>query len=363
MSEPLIEQESPFGNIVAVAEDDGRAVYFYLHYPEREEDDPAGPPMKVCWVRNRLPSPAARDDESLEQGLPPLMPAAFCKSPAAGPPLENDNLSVVWFEEADAAALLEGDEILAAIPAWGGEEGFCGYARDCIGQGEFAWELGDDNDIHERVRRAGEFWSLWDDDGFWEKWRGERIAALEAVLGPHAKYYAIDGGEFPPKALLRFDLPDRFVLATVGLALFCQPSVERHYDDPSPYRRVELGASLDRRCSPDEVKAFGAFLSAVSQHPWKGFTFLASGHTVDCRSTPRSCGGSQFPAALLSDQLPGVPRPALPAFRDDPVNLLWMYPVTAAERALAMHEGTDRLLNRLARAGHDGVIRARKPVA
>ncbi len=361
MSETLIEQASPFGNIVAVAEDDGRVVYFYLHYTQRDDD--TRPPMKACWVRNRLPAPAKFDPAAMRDGLPPLLSAAHCKSRSAGPPLKADSLSVVWLEECDAAALIEGAEILAVIPSWGGEGDFCGYARDCLGEGEQAWELGADNIMHERVRRAQEFWSLWDDEDFWSRWRDERIAAIEAVLGPHTKYYAIDGGEFPPKAMLRFDLPDRFVLITVGLSLFCLPNVERHYEDPSPYRRIELAAALDRQCSAEELNRFASYISGQSKFPWSRFTWLGSGHTMPCDSTPQSCGGHKFPTTLLAAHLAGLKPIVLPPFRGDPTNVLWFYPITEAERKLAMDEGTTRMLERLRMTGCDGVIRPRKTVA
>ncbi len=362
MSEPLIEQSSPFGNIVAVAEDDGRVVYFYLHYVERSDDDESGPPMKACWVRNRLPAPAEVDREAMEQDRAPLLPASYCKSRSAGPPLDREALSVVWFEEADAAALLEGDDLLAVIPAWGGEGGFYGYARDCVGESPYAWALSADNEMHERVRRAQQFWSLWEDDNFWGRWRDERIAAIEAVLGPHAKYYAIDDDRFPPKAMLRFDLPDRFVLITVGVSLMCLPNVERYFDDPSPYRRIELAAALDLRCTAAELDRFGGYLSAQAKYPWSQFTPLGSGHTMPCDSTPTSCGGKRFPAALLAHSLPGLKRLDLPDFRGDPTNVLWFYPITDAERSLAMEKGTERLLELLFVAGSDGVIRARKSI-
>ena len=362
MSESLVEDVSPFGNIMAVVEDDERVVYFYLHYTEREDDDDSGPAMKACWVRNRLPAPAKLDLAAMKEGCPPLMPAAHCRSPAACPPLKGDALRVIWFEEADSAALLEHDEILAIIPAWSGEGGFAGYARDCVGEGEFAWEIGAENVMHERVRQAKEFWSLWDDEEFWGNWRDERMAAIEAVLGPHAKYYAIDGDEFPPKAMLRFDLPDRFVLITVGVSLFCLPKVERHFDDPSPYRRIELAAALDPKCSAKELDRFADYLSAQAKFPWSKFTWLGAGHTMPCDSTPKSCGGKEFPAAVLARELPGIKPIALPAFRGDPINLLWFYPISAAERSLAIEKGSQRLFELLSIAGHDGVIRPRKSV-
>src|SRR5436309_9496379 len=106
MSQNLIEEMSPFGNIVAYAQDDGRTVYFYLFF--RDADEGSQEQFRTCWVRNRERAPSEFNREAMIQGHPPLMPARFCRSPAAGSPLDGNALKIVWFEEADAAALLEG---------------------------------------------------------------------------------------------------------------------------------------------------------------------------------------------------------------------------------------------------------------
>ena len=356
----LLEEPSPLGNIVAVVEDDDRVIYFYLHFPDTPEDDPGR--MKVCWVRNRLPAPRDLDESAMERGQPPLMPAAHCVHPGAGQPLDPDSLRVVWFEECDGAALLERDQPLAIIPSWSGQGDFSGYSRDCVGDGPFAWELDSENVLHERIRAAEEFWRLWDDEDFWSQWRDERIAAMESVLGPHAKYYAIDGDEFPPRALLRFDLPDTFVFITVGMSLFPQPLVERYYDDPSPYRRIELAAAVDGRCPEADAEELGSYISAEAGFPWQQFTWIGEGHTMNCASTPRSCGGDAFGAVLFSTKLPKTPRIALPPFRGDPLNVLWMLPISQAEREFAQRHESEALLQRLAGTGCDFVIRKRSPL-
>jgi hypothetical protein len=361
MSGILLEQPSPLGNIVAVVEDDDRVVYFYLHFPEMAEDDPQR--MKVCWVRNRVPAPAGLDKAVMERGQPPLMPAAHCVDRAEGDPLDPESLRVVWFEECDGAALLENNEILAVIPSWSGLGDFSGYSRDCVGEGPFAWEMGSDNVIHERIRAADEFWDLWDDENFWSSWRDERIAAIESVLGPHARYYAIDGGEFPPRAMLRFDLPDSFVLLTLGTSLFCQPGVDRYFEDPSPHRRFELAAAVDRTCSDAELTRLGEYISGQAGYPWSRFAPLGHGHTMPCDSTPASCDPQRFNFVLFFQSLPHTPRLALPAFRGDRTNVLWMMPISQRERQLAMDAGSAELEQRLAKAGSTFVIRARKELA
>ena len=83
---------------------------------------------------------------------------------------------------------------------------------------------------------------------------------------------------------------------------------------------------------------------------------------MSCSSTPRSCGGEAFSAVLLSAKLPKTPRISLPPFRGDPLNVLWILPISQAERDFAQKHKSDALLHRLARAGCDFVIRKRAPL-
>src|SRR5262245_29618764 len=151
----LLEEVSPLSNVQAIVEQDGRTIYFYLW---------GGPEsafgVRSCWVRNLEAAPASLDVHSMrEQGTPPLLPRQNCTHPDGAPMLSAGDLRVVWFEEGDAAALLSRTEVLAVIPSWSGEKGFAGYARDCVGESPVCWELTRDNVLHERIRRAEEFWA------------------------------------------------------------------------------------------------------------------------------------------------------------------------------------------------------------
>jgi hypothetical protein len=358
MAQILLEEMSPFGNIVAYVEDDDRVIYLYLHFRDIPEDDPQR--MKTCWIRNRLRAPKQLDQAAMERGEAPLMPAAHCVHPGPGQPLDPQSLRVVWFEECDACALLEWDKPLAIVPSWSGFGGFSGYARECLGQGPFAWELDADNAMHQRTKAADDFWKLWNDAEFWQEWRDQRIAEIEAVLGPHAKYYAIDGDEFPPRAMLRFDHPDHYVLITVGVSLFCLPKVEQNYDDPSPYRRIELAAAVDRKCPVAELSRFGQYISGQARYPWTHFSPLGHGHTMPCDSSPTAFDGKRFNYVLLSHTLPDTPELRLGYFRRDPINVLWMLPISQRERELAVKTSSGELERRLASAGVTVLIRARR---
>ncbi len=356
----LLEEVSPNGNVTAVVEEDGRSAYFYLNFHDAE---PGPGRVKACWVRNLATAPAELDVDAMRDGNPPMLPAPPCRHPEGLPPPSPGDLTVVWFEEGDAAALLEGAEILAVLPSWAGLGNFPGYARDCIAENPLCWPLPVGPSLAERIRLAREYWGLWDDDSFWEEYRDALLAPIEAALGrPHAQYFAIDQGQWPPKAILRFDLDDRSLLITLGVSVRPQPGVELVAEDPIALRRIELAAAFDPECPSDEVLAFGRYLSAQSGYPWVQGTWLGEGHSLPCDSVPPALGGPAFGAVLLTAHPAGAPRIDLPAVWGDPILLLWMIPITPEERELAVRDGSDALLGRLIAAGVGGVHRLRESV-
>src|SRR6516225_9688842 len=94
---------------------------------------------------NHRRAPEALEVESLRSGSPSRNPALHCRHAAGRPPPAAQDLRVVWLPEGNGATLYERDEILAIIPPWSGANEFHGYARDNIGEGPLAWELGSDN--------------------------------------------------------------------------------------------------------------------------------------------------------------------------------------------------------------------------
>jgi len=173
------------------------------------------------------------------------------------------------------------------------------------------------------------------------------LAVYEKFVGEHAKYYAIDGDDWPPKALIRATVGDAEVMVTLGVCVRPQPGVEGTVDRPEDHRRIELAACLPAGLADDEVLRMGGYLSAQTNLPWSLLTWLGDGHTIPCDATPASLGGERFPAALLVKDPPGAPSLALPDFRDDPVNLLWVIPITDAQRKEAIEGGSDALKEKL----------------
>jgi len=338
MAETLLEEVNPNGNIQAVVESDDDVCYFYLF---AAPDIQFG--MKSVWVGNHSRAPEALEIERMEAGSPPQNPARHCRHSAGRAALVADDLRVVWLPEGNGAALYERDEILAIIPPWSGTDGFHGYARDNIGVGPVAWELDPDNVLLERFKQAQSYWRNWEDEAFWPSIQSSQIAQLQRVFGSHTKYYAIDGGQWPPKAVVLFAWKDRTILVTVGVALRPQPNVEMATETPEQLRRIELGTVLPGGWSEEAVQGFASYIGGQSKLPWCKYTWLGPGHTLPCDSWQNP----DHTAALLQHEHSGACQVALEKFLGDPVNVLWFVPISEEERQVAINQGSERLKSRV----------------
>ena len=244
------------------------------------------------------------------------------------------------------------------IPSWSGYDGFEGYARDCVQEGPLCWPFTSDNVLRERIRAADEFWSSWDGPSSpWEEIQESQLDAYTRQLGRYEKYYGIDGGNWPPKALLRTPVPGGIALTTVGVGLRPQPHVEMAGDDAAPYRRIELGIGLSEHASTFFERS-GKYISAQSSLPWDQISWLGNGHTVPCDAFTQT----SFTAILLTAGPPSGPRVTLPNFRGDAVTLLWMIPITEAERRFAIEFGSKALSQRLTESGVSWLTQTRSSV-
>jgi hypothetical protein len=167
------------------------------------------------------------------------------------------------------------------------------------------------------------------------------------VLGPHTKYYGIDGDKWPPKALIRIDHADGIYLLTLGVSLRPQPEVESQYEDPTDFRRFELAACLPRDVSDESFQRLANYLSAQSSLPWTSFTFLGHGHTIRCDAFAGDDKLGRFKFVLLAESPAGAPELNTPRMGGEKVSLLWAIPITEEEQALAQRQGSAAVLGQL----------------
>lgn len=340
MSEPrmLLESWSPVCEIQAFVEESDQNCYFYLWFHPKSEN----PYMKECWVCNTAPAGAEMDVKTMEDGRAPSMPSQYVSHDPAGIHLDEASLEIVWLEEGDGAALLSAGKPVCLIPGWSGRNDFCGYSIYARGMGPFAWEMTQAMEVlSARVAKSRRFWESFDGQ-YWESVQKMHMEALEKFFGPYQKYYAIDGGQFPPKALVTGEKAAVSYGITAGVSMIPMPEIEQYYQEESGYyRRIELGFASSGRGEKEQMRMY-SFLSSLASLPWREITWLGHGHTVPCSALE----GYSAVWLLNSRLVPEIPAPAYRELMGEPVNLLWAVPLREEEYRWLTEQGTEALLKR-----------------
>lgn len=321
-NEIIIEEWSPVCNIQAFVERSSTTYYFYLWM--NPESDAAE--VHSCWVCNRIEAPEQVDFEAMEQGEAPCMPKQFVKHEQKGIELDESKLSLQWFEEGDAAALLMNNDIIAVIPCFSGYNDFYGYSIYAEGTGPFAWGLKDALSVFsEKVIKSKQFWNYFESD-YWENIQQSHIETLEKLFGKYEKYFAIDGNKFPPKALIKGTRNDIVYGITAGVSMIPMPKVEMYYhDDSNNFRRIELGFACVKKHESITSMMYQT-LSGLSTMPWSEITFLGHGHTIPYNNI------KGFTALLfVNSRILPLERPKYSTSFGDAVNLLWVVPIVQDE--------------------------------
>ena len=320
----LLFETSPYGNLDAIAQHDGRVLYLYL-----SGDDTFG--TRACWVRNLVEAPYVLDIVDLENGVPPLMPRTHCRSSAGQPLPIAESLQFVWLEEGNGVALFEHEELIAVIPPWSGSDGFHGYATQCVAESPLAWPMPDHPELFKRIENARQFWLACASESAhpYAILQPQLMKIFRAHYGDELEYYSLDAGHFPPCGAALFRAEDSILLTSVGMSFRPQPNVELFVESPSELRRIELAIQINADASASELQNLLQQFSGLVGHPWKGFTWFGPGHS--CRMTALAgLAGEQCDTALLvpeHQKHPESPIP-MPEFRGDPIQLLWLDPVT-----------------------------------
>ena len=258
--------------------------------------------------------------------------------------LAPDDLAIVWFEEGDGVALMSGEDILCIIPGWANTT-CSGFSKECMKESPFAWPLlPAENVLLPRVTKAREFWTQWGGDS-WGVFQNTRVSILEECFNKHVKYYAIDGGQWPPKALIRFEREDTTFIISIGVSLTPQPTVEIYSESPESKRRIEIALSIKTEALNKNEQNILNYMSAQTNLPWDNITWLGHGHTVPCEdvfaaSTPYVICANAAESTML-------PQTPFPSFREDPINVLWLVPFTAEERDYSEINGSEKLFHDL----------------
>ncbi len=335
-NETVIEDWSPVCDIQAIVEKTEKNYYFYFWVnPESEEAE-----IRSCWICNRVKAPADEQEALAVEGEAPCMPAEYVDHDPEGIDLDEDSLSIEWFEEGNAAALLSGDRIIAVIPNFSGYKGFHGYSIYARGTGSFAWELKKAYPrFEEEIKSSRKFWAYFDEEDYWGKVQDFHLETLDKFFGKEEKYYAIDGGEFPPKALVQGRKGNTLYAFTLGVSMIPMPNVDMTYDDYNDYRRMELGFACNER-HEQLLKPFFSTMSWLAAFPWKDLTFFGHGHTIPFKNIK----GIDYILFLNDRLLDGIESPEYKDFMGEKINLLWLVPITQQDQEFIVEKGIDEYL-------------------
>lgn len=407
----LLSDTSPYGSRVLDVEHDPVATAAYL----RKSD---GKTVAATWITNHQDAPHHADLARLNAGLVPAMPAGRTRQPKGRPPLDVRSLEVVWFEEGDGAALLENGRPLCVIPGWADmDRGMPGYSREAVGRGPFAFALDDEiEDLGPRIHQAQAFWDWRRGPGAWEGFQQSVLGHLLARLGPGGYYWHDVGGALSPSGAAgsggaggpggpaasggvgtssglrsssgaagsggprasggaggpggspgqplvgvseRPAREDReySVLSTVGMSCQRMPTVELYEDNVGEHSRIELAVATTL-----PSQRAGSVFPWLAQYPWRAVTSFASGDNVKWYHQARTFPlGPEWEGVLLLDDPNRLEGPAAPdmtgfSFGGDPVQWLWLVPITEEERQYGKAQGPDALVTRLARNGRSWVV-------
>lgn len=169
------------------------------------------------------------------------------------------------------------------------------------------------------------------------------LDAITSVLGPVSKYYGIDGGHWPPKAMVTIEKGNVTYVVTLGVSLVPQPKVEQYTEPPERLRRFELAFACESHWLAKNESQLLAYISGQTSLPWSYLTFLAQGHTIPCQEISQV--NNLFTSILLAkpENAPAIPFPLVAG---DPVNVLWMIPITSREQQFAETNGSEQLISK-----------------
>lgn len=345
----LLESRSPVCDIQAIVEETDKNCYLYLwFFPGTDKAF-----VKSCWICNTQPAPDELDIDGMKNGIAPSMPKEYVLHDINGMRLEQEGLELIWLEEGDGAALIQGEELICVVPGWSGYKGFHGYSAYAKGTAPFAWELTQALTLLSgRVAKSKAYWAGFDLDGdYWNVAQKQYIKTLTDFFGDYRKYYAIDDGAFPPRALITGEKNEICYCITAGISLLTMPVVEQYYhDNPNDFRRIELGYAVVKRHEPS-MQVMQSYISAIKNIPWDEITFLGHGHTIPFHGIK----GYSAVWLLNSELLEGIDTPKYEKIQGDKVNLLWLVPLKENEYEWIKEHSSEEALERCQKT-HDRLI-------
>lgn len=358
----IYQETNPYGSLVAHLEDDSRTVYLYLQSEQNPEWK-----IRALWVKNRIPAPAARNEEDFQNGMAPLLCAHEITADADTDEIKASDVYFIWTEEGDGLAVFVKDKLTAFLPPWHGLKNVIGYSRYAKTDTIVANPLGDSDHgvFADLVEKARKFWEFRAEPNSWKQIQAARLNFLEAKLGSHVKYWSADGGKFPNVGIARFEpkeYPGVAVFSTIGMSGQNMPTVELYHKDYLNYARIELVIAA-KIGEEDKTEIWiPHFLGELVKFPWALNKWLGEGHTISLSRRDPDSLYLNFTNLFLTKKISQTNTKDL-SFNttpdlnglvgefNQPVNFFFMLPISDEETYYVRSEGAASLLKLIEEKG------------
>ncbi len=289
--------------------------------------------------------------KSMNEGLAPMLSEQYCSNPKDQSRLSENQLQIVWSKEGDSASLFYKNKVICIIPSWASNE--CpGYSTFCIKQSELAFPLGaGEAQLVENYLDSKEFWNTWNQDS-WNEIQEQQLGIITNTIGVYEKYYAIDNGIWPPKALITIEKDGFTYIITIGVSIIPQPKVELYVENPEEYRRIELGFVIKTELLDKNRDGILRYISAQTTMPWSKLSWLGEGHTIPCDQLSDIAESYTHIMLVQANHYVDI---HYPIYWNDKVNLLWMVPISDDDLVMAKSNGSSSLIAELKRQKTDFV--------
>ena len=344
----LLESYSPICPLVVIVEENICNTYMYLTKIniDTSELEDSIPILVTAWIRNHVGDKSSSLDKStMESGLAPNLPGEFCNHPEGKQRFKATDLECVWFEDGNGVALLEKEEILCIIPSWASKN-YPPYSRDCIKENSLAVPLLEENILIDTVKKAQEFKEFIITDGCLEWFIDERYELFETYLGECRGSYASENKTAIINRILKFESGDITYLITASASLHMQPTVELVTDIPEDLRRVEVGLAIKTDIFKNNEIEIANMLSYTALMPWRNITWIGHGHTIECFEVFSKDNSYPYGVFINSKEVNLLPQIEFPNFRGDPINLLWLTPISQKDFEFIKDQGIREFLNK-----------------
>ncbi len=326
----LLWAQYPDGRYGAVVQSDGQAVYFAIQ--KLSNNEPMDLPSRWVWVRNLRSAPLMFAETPHDSTRLPLVAESYCFHPKGLPNLDLERTKIVWFEQGIGAMLIEGDQVLAIIPPQANHE-LPGYSAECRTACAFAVPLDDDDLYLPLASLLPDYWSNWAANNPLVAWHELVSKAIERDFGQIIQEFSVTSDVWPPLRVVQVTNQngDRFLL-TSGMALRCQPMVERELINFTDHQRLELAVAIPADVSGGRIEAMAAWLAGLARYPWHHETcFLPTQKLTTIApydATPTAMTGAKIEWTLTAEpqaaSLENRTVLALPNYRQQNVNVVWL---------------------------------------